>query len=470
MLWTMKLLPVLWLGVLSLAFIAPASAAPTTPLDDYVTAADDAYKVEVTQRTRVGDVTAIGARLTSQQWRGKVWKHDLSLLIPDKLRHTDAAVLVILGGVNGQPAPKLDSPAAAALLAATRELGAVVVVLQQVPNQPLLGDRYEDALIARTFREYLDHPEAEGVDTWPLLLPMTKSAVRAMDAAQEIAKSEAKLDLKRFVVTGASKRGWTTYLTAAADERVAGIVPMVIDMPNLPAQMRQQLSTYGRFSQMIEEYQRENVMSALLTPRGQKLVSMVDPYAYRERLTMPKLIALGTNDPYWTVDSSGLYFDALPEPKALLYSPGSGHGIGLPALPTVVAFIDAALSGETLPQLTWKREGGAVNVSWSVPPEKNAAKATGAVLWEARAADRDFRQATWSKVEESEAVEGVSVRFDLAEPAKGWSAHTAEVKFLGSDGKPFSLWTQMFVLPEAFPHEPRAAAMQRGSTLDHPSR
>ncbi|MGH8645838.1 MAG: PhoPQ-activated protein PqaA family protein [Gammaproteobacteria bacterium] len=30
----------------------------------------------------------------------------------------------------------------------------------------------------------------------------------------------------------------------------------------------------------------------------------LDPYAYRARYTMPTLLLLGTNDPYWTVNSS----------------------------------------------------------------------------------------------------------------------------------------------------------------------
>ena len=62
----------------------------------------------------------------------------------------------------------------------------ITVSVPTVPNQPLLfadenTARQEDAIIAYSFDKYLDG----GDDQWPVLLPMVKSAVRAMDTAQE---------------------------------------------------------------------------------------------------------------------------------------------------------------------------------------------------------------------------------------------------------------------------------------------
>ena len=56
-----------------------------------------------------------------------------------------------------------------------------------VPNQPLVfaddpgNQRNEDAIIAYTFDKFLKTQDP----TWPLLLPMAKSAVRAMDTIQD---------------------------------------------------------------------------------------------------------------------------------------------------------------------------------------------------------------------------------------------------------------------------------------------
>ena len=61
---------------------------------------------------------------------------------------------------------------------------------------------------------------------------MTKAAVRAMDTATEFLAKEG-VRLEKFVVSGASKRGWTTWTTGVVDKRVVAIAPLVIDMLNL---------------------------------------------------------------------------------------------------------------------------------------------------------------------------------------------------------------------------------------------
>jgi len=106
-------------------------------------------------------------------------------------------------------------------VAIARALRSTVVVLGQVPFQPLF-DLTEDRLIAHSFERYL----ATGDPEWPLLLPMVKSVVRALDASSEAAAQQWGAPLERFTVTGGSKRGWTTWLTAAVDPRVTAIAPI----------------------------------------------------------------------------------------------------------------------------------------------------------------------------------------------------------------------------------------------------
>ncbi|MEZ6081956.1 MAG: PhoPQ-activated protein PqaA family protein [Pirellulaceae bacterium] len=95
------------------------------------------------------------------------------------------------------------------------------------------------------------------------------------------------VSLKQFTVTGASKRGWTTWLTGATDQRATAIAPMVIDMLNMSRSDEASGRIFRRLLKQIDDYTDLNLPAALSTPVGQKLQSIVDPFSYREKLTMP---------------------------------------------------------------------------------------------------------------------------------------------------------------------------------------
>jgi len=398
-----------------------------------------AYKVETTQD--VGGAQVLTLQLTSQTWRGLVWTHWVTLVVPAKVTHPDKAILYIQGGSTKSPYIDGRSQTGKLLITMANQTGAMMVALQQVPNQPLFGDKYEDALIAMTFAKYLETKEQD----WPLLLPMVKSAVRAMDAVQAVAKDKLNQDIKQFIVTGASKRGWTTWLTAATDPRVIAIAPMVIDVLNFGPQLKHQEQSYGRLSEQVKDYDELQLHRQLDTPQGQKLTQIVDPYSYLDKLALPKLILLGTNDPYWTVDASSHYFPQLKGTKSLYYEPNAGHGLGAGIGPTLVAFLNASLAGKTLPELSWSRLAvGELKVQW---------KQKGAVpwLWQAESPTRDFRRAKWTRTALTGEGETV-VKVD--KPQAGWTAFYVDVRFPAEQGLPFGLSTEMTVIPDTFPSHP----------------
>ncbi len=124
----------------------------------------------------------------------------------------------------------------------------VVAELKMVPNQPLVfhGDgvpRKEDDLIAYTWDQFLK----TGDERWPARLPMVKSVVRAMDTVEALfnADDDETHRVSEFVVAGGSKRGWTTWMTAAVDKRVVAMMPIVIDVLNVDVSMRHHYSAYG---------------------------------------------------------------------------------------------------------------------------------------------------------------------------------------------------------------------------------
>src|SRR5207244_941973 len=128
-------------------------------------------------------------------WHDIVWKHDLQVFVPADVKPGSTLFLWNQGGKPGPGSIFLE-------LDLAKKMKAPVCFLFGVPNQPLLGDKKEDALIAETFVRYLATKDA----SWPLLFPMTKSLVKAMDALQAFAKHEWKVEVKSFVVAGASKR------------------------------------------------------------------------------------------------------------------------------------------------------------------------------------------------------------------------------------------------------------------------
>ena len=130
-------------------------------------------------------------------------------------------------------------------------------MLPQVPNQPLLGDKTEDTLIAETFVRYLETKD----ENWPLLFPDGQERGPGDGRGAGIGRRKhGKAEVKRFVVTGGSKRGWTTWLTGAVDDRVVAIAPMVIVMLNMGQQGPNQLEVWGKYSEQIDDYVQRGLM------------------------------------------------------------------------------------------------------------------------------------------------------------------------------------------------------------------
>ncbi|MCW5943039.1 MAG: hypothetical protein KIS66_12460 [Fimbriimonadaceae bacterium] len=327
-----------------------------------------------------GEDRPVQLELTSQRWQGLLWKHRLVVIEPPRPTVRGTAILHVTGG---DPNPR-DREWMTRL--ADRS-GLPVVGLFHIPNQPLFDDLSEDALIAFTFLRYLE----SGDPTWPLLFPMTKSVVRAMDALQAWSAKGAN-PLKRFLINGASKRGWTTWLAGAAgDRRIAGIAPMVYDNLNLVAQMKRQGEVYAGASEMIGDYARAGLLEELATPEGQRLARMVDPFSYRRRVSVPTLVINGANDPYWPVDALSLYWSELRQRKAALFVPNAGHDLGDVGYyqATLAAWARSVARGERFPSVSWKASGQDLQV------RANDGKPTRYRLWVAESSSLDFRPSTW---------------------------------------------------------------------------
>ena len=212
-----------------------------------------------------------------------------------------------------------------------------------------------------------------------------------------------KSKVSRFIVSGASKRGWTTWLTAAADtKRVKGIIPMVYDNLNLPAQMKHQFASYGGYSEEIADYTSNGLMPVLESEKGRRLSEIVDPYTYLGRITMPKLLINGSNDPYWTFDSLNIYWPKLTGQKNVLYMPNAGHGLGIEGnnfksiqclmkiAGVCSGFVRSVATNKPMPALDMKSAQSAAAAKVVLKDQPDLTKA---VLWVATADKRAMRKA-----------------------------------------------------------------------------
>jgi PhoPQ-activated pathogenicity-related protein len=274
-----------------------ALCAESTPLDDYVAKDDGVYSYYDTGLVLEGMSPRGGVptpwkgyvlNMTSQLWltpedsTQPVWWHILVVVVPETVVHTDKAILWITGGDNDEdsspvPAATDEDMVVTANLAVNT--GTVCAALFQVPNQhitfygdPLLKRRSEDSLVAYGWAHFLDYPDEP---EWLLLLPMTKAAVKAMDTVENYVKNQvqqpqqqqqqqqqqqeedsgrgasagAGATINQWGVAGASKRGWTTWLTAAAvTDRVMLAAPVVFDELNITANLHHHYQAYGGWS------------------------------------------------------------------------------------------------------------------------------------------------------------------------------------------------------------------------------
>jgi PhoPQ-activated pathogenicity-related protein len=421
-----------------LFLLATLPAAATDALSNYVYSADQHFSWKRLSRTNTDAVLINHLQLVSQKWRESVWDHHVQVVRPAKVRHPEIAFLFVTGSGNG-------TRQLFYLKMIAERAGCLAAVVTHVPNQPLYGGKSEDALVAYTFDQYLK----TGDETWPLLFPMVKSAVKAMDAVQEFARKEYKEEIKGFVVAGASKRGWTTWLTGAADPRVKGIAPMVIDMLNMKAQTDWAAKIYGRQSEKISDYTDLNLVAKIDDPAMKRLRDWVDPYSHRERYTIPKLLLLGTNDRYWTVDSLRHYWDDLPEPKLVFQTPNAGHdldGAG-EAMQTLAAFVQMIADHTPLPKMKWSFQSDN-EATLSLEVDQTTRKAR---LWTADSKDRDFRNDRWSSHEMP--IKRGSTRASAAvrKPASGYRAYMGEVVLTAPTGHEYKLSTEARVIPDTKP-------------------
>ena len=434
-------LTAIYLIFLSFVF-AQNTISPQTALKKYIQNDDKTYQWELKDSIELGNVKGYHLLLTSQKWREYTWRHQLTVFVPKEVKY-DGAMLFITGGSNKDQQPNWSKTDGlwASLAGVSDKNKAIVALIKQVPNQPLYGDLTEDALISYTLHQFKQNKDY----TFPLLFPMVKSAVKAMDAVQEFTKQKIKYNVNNFVVTGASKRGWTTWLSAAIDDkRVKAIAPMVIDMLNMPATLNYQYETYGEYSEQIDDYVKLGIPQSTATEDGKAINDMIDPFSYRSNLTVPKMIFIGTNDEYWTIDAIKHYYDKIPGKNLIHYVPNVGHNLGggKQAFEALSAFFGTTIMNKEYPLAKWKVVPTNGSLSFEVNPITN--DLVEATLWSTTSSDRDFRNNLWlSRNIKLASLPDIKVMIPF--PKKGFQAFYLDLKYKDPNGGTYTTSTRVYV-------------------------
>merc|ERR1712137_42223 len=317
--------------------------------------------------------TVYNLYLTSQKWLthgevengADVWHHWLQVCVPhNMLPNADMAFLYINGGSTKSfdQAPSDIDTVVSKFATSTGLIGGSLL---SIPNEPITftgeasqKSRTEDAIIAYTWSHWINNTAEFD---WLLRMPMTKAAVKAMDAMQDWSRNTPGITpIERFGVAGASKRGWTTWMVGGMDDpRVAAITPIVAPVANLVPQINEMWQSYGNWSFALQDYVDMNLMGFLNLPVFTEMLDIIDPLTYMEEMSkIPKYIICSAGDEFFMPDSAKYYYDQLPGEKHYRLVPNAEHSLAghvVNVLRSALEYYGSLLNEEeTRPQYSWE--------------------------------------------------------------------------------------------------------------------
>ncbi|MDX1642657.1 MAG: PhoPQ-activated protein PqaA family protein, partial [Balneolaceae bacterium] len=204
--------PGLFLFLLILFLSCSPEKEPSHPFQAYLSDVDPVYEYELQKTINGGDYTAYVIRMVSQTWLSEEivdepeWWHWLTIVVPDSVEHS-TGFLWIGGGDRDDPAPASVNPI---VLNASLATNSVTASLHNVPFQPItfsgdsrMDERKEDEIISYAWRHFLENGADDEDANWLPRLPMTASAMRAMDTITDFMQNQQSTTIDEFVVSGA---------------------------------------------------------------------------------------------------------------------------------------------------------------------------------------------------------------------------------------------------------------------------
>lgn len=415
------------------------------------------YQLE--QKTPAQGYTLYQYRMTSQTWspepvvEPRLWEHRVELFVPD-VALAEKALVVVNNGVRFGEEQQIPDYSSEALSAIAVQTQTVVASISDVPNQYVTfrdaqAPMREDDAVAHTWAHWLRNDAA--APELPLHVPMAAVASRGMDL---MADALPELRLEQFIITGASKRGWSAWLTAMADDRVVAIVPSVIDVADTSSMLEGLRKRYGgSWPLALWPYQAAEVLQQLGSPAFARLMALMDPMQYLDepgaRLKIPKYLVSASGDDFFAPDHATDYLQRLPGQTSLRVLPNSDHGgVRAHVVTTLVPMVQRIQASLPMPRVQVAPGEGAAHVLVRLSEMPVAVK----VWTAANPLDRDFRHACGVRYTSQTIIPSEAFSLDWAPPAQGWQAQFVEARF--ADG--FVVTSPVSVLPQTYPEHPPA--------------
>jgi len=303
---------------------------------------------------------------------------------------------------------------------------------------------------------------------------MTKAVVRAMDTIQEfLSHIPGVPKIENFGISGASKRGWTTWTTGIVDKRVKAMAPIVIPILNMQSTIARMFQPYGNWSFALSDYLDMGIMKFINTPQFLQMGAIIDPYAYLPRLTMHKYLICALGDEFFLPDSTRYFYHDLPAPTYLRMVPNAEHSL-LPQdfdiAVSIGTWFHRIVNNKPNPRFSWKlirsnTTGAQIIVNAIDKPDH-------VYVWSATTLStklRDYRLLTcgkpecfnpvfWYSKEIYEQGNGTYVAtFD--KPPYGWTGFVVELMYIESNNPvdpeaTLKFTTEANIIPDTMPFPP----------------
>ena len=440
-------------------------------LKEYVYKKDPAFKYEIID-TFYGDgwkeyyiKMVSGTWLTEKEVNHTEWWHWITIVVPNNVVETEA-LLMIGGGSNKDQEPR---KASEILINTALGTNSVIAEISNIPFQPLnyandtKDDRYEDDLIAYGWKKFLEQGAKDADVSWLARLPMTRAVVKGMDVIQKVT-SDFKITIDKFVVAGASKRGWTTWTTAVVDNRVIAIIPIVIDLLNVMPSFDHHWRCYGEWSPAIDDYVNEGITEWIGSKEYNRLLELVEPYSFIDQLQIPKFLINATGDEFFVTDSWKFYWESLIGNKYLQYVPNGNHGLtGTYNPESLVSFYHAIITNSDIPKFNWYVSNDSIYLNVNTDANYTVKS------WEAiNENTRDFRVAVIGKSWKSNKINTTSndkYYLHVSKPKTGYKAGLLEITIESGTKAPFVFTTGTLVSPNSYQFMPFKPKVPKGKRI-----